>query len=635
VPILPRMDRTEGLRSARYRRRLYRGYLWIALIPFSFFVILGAVAIFLSQNIVIGELASLKERNLRQVADNLELWFSEADSIALGLSTDPELSRGAEYLLKTGIPSHADLKLSKSLQSLLASAVNSRLYLHSITVATDSPLGLILTSTEGLVKQADYPDSDWLKGTETHVEEITPWTVVRAYHPLRNFPLQIPILAFYRNILGTGSLERKGVLAVNVDIKKLDALLEKAAEAADGRYILVDTSSGKAVAGMKLGDAENPAVTALLGGLNVQNVQDGSEGRGNPTTSLRPLKLNGTDYLVTSLTSERFPFSYFLLSPAEDFRRIPRRVTGISAAFALLSLAVGISLALALARRNFKLLDGILDIVEAAGQGRPLPAFHESRNEALDYVILAVLKTFVEHDYYKIRLSERELRQRTLELTALQAQMNPHFLFNTLTTIAFKTMQLTGGRNDVSEMVKQLSDMLAYGMADPDAPATLGAEFAHARCYAGLQSRRFGERFRCEWSEDTDLADLPCIKLILQPLVENAFEHGFGNGNKHGLIRISSRRDDRPGFIRIEVEDDGAGMTADRLAQIRTMIEAGEESSEHIGLVNTVRRLVLAYGTQASCVVDSRAGIGTKIRLCFPESLPGTVCGVKPVDSSI
>lgn len=634
MPILLHMDRTEGLRSARYRRRLYRGYLWIALIPFSFFVVLGAVAIFLSQNIVIGELASLKERNLRQVADNLELWFSEADSIALGLSTDPELSRGVEYLLKTGIPAHADLKLSKSLQSLLASAVNSRLYLHSITVATDSPLGLILTSTEGLVKQVDYADSDWLKGVGAHVDEITPWTVVRAYRPLRNFSLQVPILAFYRNILGTGSLERKGVLAVNVDIKKLDALLEKAAEAADGRYILVDRSSRKAVAGLKLGDAESAAVTVLLNGLSEQKGAVGSGSRDNPATSLHPFRLGGNDYLVTSLASERFPFAYFLLSPAGDFWRIPRRVTGISGAFALLALAVGIALALALARRNFKLLDGILDIVEAAGEGRPLPAFHESRNEALDYVVLAVLKTFVEHDYYKIRLSERELRQRTLELTALQAQMNPHFLFNTLTTIAFKTMQLTGGRNDVSDMVKQLSEMLAYGITDPNAPATLGAEFAHARCYAGLQHRRFGERFRCEWSEDSVLADLPCIKLILQPLVENAFEHGFGSGKKRGLVRIGSRRDEVPGFVRIEVEDDGAGMSADRLAKIRAMIEAGEESSKHIGLVNTARRLVLAYGTQAACMVESLEGAGTKVTLRFPDHLPKTLDGVNPDNSS-
>ncbi|MCX7027473.1 MAG: histidine kinase [Spirochaetes bacterium] len=598
-------------RSEGYRRRLYRRYLWIALIPFTFFVILGGVSILLSQNIVIRELSSLKERNLRQVADNLELWFGEADSIALSLSTDPELSRGAEYLLKTGIPSHEDLKLSKSLQSLLASAVNSRLYLHSVTVATDNSLGLILTSTEGLIREDQYPDADWTKGVKAHAAEITPWTLVRSYHPLPNFPLSFPILSFYRNILGTGTLEKKGVLAVNVDIRKLDSLLEKEAESAGGTYILVDRTSGKPIAGAKLGDRADEVASYLLAGL------------ADPPAvrKLKPLSLGKENYLVASLASERFPFAYFLLSPSEEFRRIPRRVTWIGGLLAALALAVGGALAVALARRNFRLLDGILDMVDAAGRGVALPAFHSSRNEAFDYVSLAVLKTFVEHDYYKIRLSERELRQRTLELTALQAQMNPHFLFNTMTTIAFKAMQLAGGRNDVSDMVKELSEMLAYGLADAKMPATLSGEFAQARRYIAIQRRRFGPSFRCVWKEDKALSGLPCIKLILQPLVENAFEHGFG-GEKKGRIQASSRRDEKTGLVVLEVEDDGKGMSPERLAEVRKLLAEGAESAAHVGLVNTGRRLNLAYGEAASCEVESQTGEGTKITLRFPDKIP-------------
>jgi two-component system, sensor histidine kinase YesM len=609
-------------RSEGYRRRLYRRYLWIALIPFTFFVVLGAVAILLSQNIVIRELSSLKERNLRQVADNLELWFGEADSIALGLSTDPELSRGAEYLLKTGIPSHEDLKLSKSLQSILASAVNSRLYLHSITVATDNSQGLILTSTDGLVRQDQYPDSAWTNGVEAHAASIRPWTLARSYHPLPNFPLSFPILSFYRNLLGAGTLEKKGVLAVNIDVRKLDSLLEKEAESGGGTYILVDRPSGKALAGMKLGDQAAEVTAALLADLD-----EASAG-----TRLPSLRLGKEDYLVASLASERFPFAYFLLSPAEEFRRIPRRVFWIGGLLAALALAVGGSLAVALARRNFRLLDGILDMVNAAGKGEPLPAFHSSRNEAFDYVSLAVLKTFVEHDYYKIRLSERELRQRTLELTALQAQMNPHFLFNTLTTIAFKAMQLSGGRNDVSDMVKELSEMLAYGLADAKAPATLGGEFAQARRYVEIQRRRFGPSFRCDWEEDEELSGMPCIKLILQPLVENAFEHGFG-GERKGRIRVASRRDPASGLVALEVEDDGAGMAPERLAEVRKLLSEGAESAEHVGLVNTGRRLGLAYGEAASCEVESSPGAGTRVTLRFPERIPDNLGALNPAPS--
>lgn len=613
TPILAGMDRSQELRSAEYRRRLYRGYLWIALIPFSFFVVLGLIAVFLTQSAVTRELSSLKERNLRQVAENMELWFREADSIALGLSTDPELARGVEYLLKTGIPSHGDLTLSKTLQSLLASVVNSRLYLHSITIATDSSSGLMLSSSEGLIKIKEYSDAAWLDNTERHRDVVVPWTVARDYQPLPRFPLRVPILAFYRNILGTGSLERRGILAVNVDIRKMNALLEKAAEAAGGRFIVIDKASGKAFAGVG-SDSVWKELVSLLSGRG--DLPRGGE--------MRRIRLNGEGFYVASLDSGKYPFSYYLLSPEEEFRRIPSRITAIGGALAALALAAGIALALAMARRNFRLLDGILNIIDAAGRGKPMPSFHESRNKALDYVTLAVLTTFVEHDYYKVRLSERELRQRTLELTALQAQMNPHFLFNTLTTIAFKAMQLTKGKNDVSEMVRQLSEMLAYNLADARSPVTIGSEIAHARCYEALQRHRFGERFTFAWNVDPALSATPCVKLILQPLIENALEHGYSGAARRGAIRIGLARDGQ-GRVRLSVSDDGAGMSPERLARVRALIAGEADDSAHVGLVNTARRLSLAYGNAARCVVGSTPGAGAEITLTFPDHLPECV----------
>ena len=593
------MDRSEGPRSARYRRRLYRGYLWIALIPFSFFVVLGGAAIFLSQNIVIRELSSLKERNLRQVAENIELWFSEADSIALGLSTDPELSRGAEYLLKTGIPSHSDLKLSRTLQSLLASAVNARLYLHSITVTTDSSAGYMITSTEGLIRLDDYSDSEWLRGTEDHMDEITPWTVARDFTPLPNFPLRIPILSFYRNMLGTGSLERKGVLSVNVDVRKLEALLEKSAEAAGGRFILVDRSNGKPLAGMKLGMGEESLETFLSGA-------------------------GGDDYFVASLDSERFPFTYYLLSPAEEFRRIPRRITLIGGALATLALAVGIALALALARRNFRLLDGILDIVEAAGQGKPLPPFRESRNEALDYVSLAVLKTFVEHDYYKIRLSERELRQRTLELTALQAQMNPHFLLNTLNTGI--QLAIVEGAERTGEYMEHLSKLFRHNMREKNVVVPLRHEVEGLESFFYILRVRFPKNLDLVLDFPADILDAYTVPAsILQPLVENCIVHAFKGKDERNSIIVRIYLEGRHLFL--SVSDNGAGMGEERIRTLLQPVSVDESGSKVMGLENVIQRLYFFFPDDGEVVkIRSVEGEGTEVliridtgkKICIP-----------------
>jgi two-component system sensor histidine kinase YesM len=195
-------------------------------------------------------------------------------------------------------------------------------------------------------------------------------------------------------------------------------------------------------------------------------------------------------------------------------------------------------------------------------------------------------------------------------------------------------MQLTGGKNDLSDMVKQLSDMLAYSLADAKVPATLGAEFAHARRYAELQRRRFGDRFSCECVEDPELSAVPCIKLILQPLVENAFEHGFSDKERGGMIRVSASRDQDSGRLQLVVEDDGIGMAEERLKELQALIAAGAESPEHVGLVNTARRLSLAYGVKAGCAVESWPGHGTKITLLFPDLIPAAIYPGSPAADS-
>ncbi len=577
----------------------------MALIPACFFVALGLAAMLITQGVARRSLEDLSERSLSQVAAGLELVFREADSLALGASTDPEFAKSLEYSLEAGIGRLADLKISQGLQSSLASAVNSRRYLHSICAYAPNAEGSYLSTVEGPVSLASSMDSRWLEGTESHVDSLAPWTVARSIVPFPSLSLSIPVLSFYRNVIGSATLERKGVMAVNVDLRYIEGFLE----GQDGyRYLLVDRRTRSALAGFPCSPAE---LEALLGWLD--------EG---PAERARPVAIGGERQLGAALASERFPFAYFVVAPAATFHRSSRAIGGVAVAFALTAFALGSLLVLDMARRNARLLDGIMDIVEAAGSGKPLPALRHSRNEALNYISLSVLRTFVEHDYYKLRLREREYLQRSLELRALQSQMNPHFLFNTLTTIGFKAMSLAEGPNGVSRMVELLSSILRYALADPTAPVTVRDELENTRVYCEIQTIRFGDGLRYSWRVDEAVLGLGCPRLVLQPLVENAIEHGFAGGAKRGAIAVAASS--AGGRVELSVEDDGAGIADEALAELERRLADESAAAEHLGLANTFKRLRLTYGEEAACAAARRPEGGTRISLSFPTPGPSS-----------
>ncbi|NOT33733.1 MAG: sensor histidine kinase [Candidatus Eisenbacteria bacterium] len=183
-------------------------------------------------------------------------------------------------------------------------------------------------------------------------------------------------------------------------------------------------------------------------------------------------------------------------------------------------------------------------------------------------------------------VSEAALRASLSEarLAALRAQLEPHFLFNTLNSIS--TLALTGEREAVHRAVSALAELLRAMLREhADTFTTLGAELALIDRYLELQGMRYGSRFTVTRDIATDTLEVSVPSLALQPLVENAVEHGIGARRGDGRVSISTRRDGEQ--LRIEVRDSGPGFPAEVLR--------GERAG--IGLANTRTRLQQLYGT--------------------------------------
>lgn len=218
---------------------------------------------------------------------------------------------------------------------------------------------------------------------------------------------------------------------------------------------------------------------------------------------------------------------------------------------------------------------------------------------------------------------EKDRLVKELELKALQSQINPHFLFNTLNVLS--KLALLEGAEKTSDLTVSVSNLLRYNLRKLDRPVTLREEIEHAREYFAIQESRFRDRVRFEMDIDETALDLPIPCLTLQPILENAFVHGIESMERGAVIRLSVRR--QADVVVIEISDNGAGMPEHvRRALLRTVPPAAPPASEGhstgLGVQNVFKRLELFYGRGDLVEIESAVNKGTTVRMKLPYEPP-------------
>jgi len=227
---------------------------------------------------------------------------------------------------------------------------------------------------------------------------------------------------------------------------------------------------------------------------------------------------------------------------------------------------------------------------------------------------LTSLETTVKSLIAKVR--EEQETKRMAELSALQAQINPHFLCNTLTSI--RHLVDMGDARAASAMVSSLEIFFLIGVSRGKDTIRVSEELDHARSYLLIQQMRYAEDFAYEFDVDAEI--LPCwiMKLTLQPLIENAIYHGIKNRERKGLIKISGHREGQ--VAALEVYDDGPGISPEALAHLLGAMRAEkvEESPITYGLRNVDERIRLRFGQEYGLDIASLEGSWTRVRVILP-----------------
>ncbi|BBI32746.1 hypothetical protein KCTCHS21_21450 [Cohnella abietis] len=221
---------------------------------------------------------------------------------------------------------------------------------------------------------------------------------------------------------------------------------------------------------------------------------------------------------------------------------------------------------------------------------------------------------------------QMQLRNKEAQLLALQMQINPHFLYNTLQTIGGKA--LLNEDYDIPEMCRSLGDMFRYSFYEGNTESTIGQELAHVGNYLYIQQFRFEDSLLMEFDVPEALMDTPIIRFVMQPIIENAVVHALGGpDDRQLLIRVRACVEDEA--VVLSVRDNGPGIPAPRLAALRGGLEIKSMevfSGVSIGLKNVHERIRLAYGDPYGLAIDSRPDEGTDITIRIPYRKWGESC---------
>ena len=233
----------------------------------------------------------------------------------------------------------------------------------------------------------------------------------------------------------------------------------------------------------------------------------------------------------------------------------------------------------------------------------------DSYTDVYSYINDKILQTFMEGEYLR-------LQKETAERRALQLQLNPHFLYNTLDTIYWKAIRLSNGDNDVSRMIEQLSKLLHYSLTAGLDGIELEKELEQTRRYIKIQEYRFPSRFI--YSEDIDegleAVKVPC--LFLEPLLENVFKHAFYGRNTVKVALSVKHADDT---ICISIINDGKTIKEEDLIAINSNDNALEKKKS-MGISNTRKRLELFYKGRASMTIRNIEQGGVEVLIIIPFS---------------
>ena len=570
------------------------------------------VGIFLSYNtirLMRENTKTLTQQNLKQIDDNMNLLLDSYEDLIYQIYTDDDVVRWMDSLNANEDEAVTTNQLRRFMNALLYSKED----IGAITVITDG--GRVITTHT--LNAATY-ENPWL--SQFHMDQNTLYDTVsreNGYHVFSteyatNFAGEDHYLFHIAHrIIDYRDLKKNcGIVVVSVDEDVLHRALYMEEEKEGRSYSFLVDRDGRVVSGPDkswIGETLPESTDMSDDKALTAGIQELLRRKGIKSPSqydVYTYQDRSRDWVIAAAISQLA----FLQGVGKNLL--------IIGAIWLLLFCVAVYL---LHRQTEKLVSSVHKVTDAmkeAGSGDltvQIPI-----EETLPIEIETVANEFND-TLRKLSISRQKEKdaarhKQKAELRALEAQINPHFLYNTLDTINW--MAIDREEYDISNAINSLAFILRYAITDYDAEVPVRDEVEWLKRYVYLQQYRMKNRFHCDISVSPEVQDWKIHKLLLQPFVENAILHGFRYPQEEYLLEILFREEN--GGLKIRITDNGAGFDTSVVDRIMKGEPAPEREKGHIGLENAILRFDMYTDGRGILKIDSRPGEGTTVEMEYP-----------------
>ena len=257
-----------------------------------------------------------------------------------------------------------------------------------------------------------------------------------------------------------------------------------------------------------------------------------------------------------------------------------------------------------------------LDESVKAYEAGAMPDIYIGGSAEIRHLGYSVQKSYEQIEALMKEIIQQQTERRKSELDALQSQINPHFLYNTLESITW--MIEAQRNNEAVVMISELAKLLRVSLSRGKTIISIGDELQHSRSYMNIQRVRYKERFKVEFLIDEEIKNYCIVKLVIQPLLENAIYYGVGNMDEDDDGQILIRGEKKGEDIYISIEDNGMGMPEDIRSNILTDNSKVPKHGSGVGVINVHSRISLMFGPEYGLEVYSELDEGTKVVIHIP-----------------
>lgn len=487
----------------------------------------------------------------------------------------------------------------------LSNILTSRSDIDSILIFDNDRLSVFKSTHLDLNTTFDYKSQLWYKNILT--SGVTP----RISGPHKQeylADLGTSVFSVNRTIQRYDGLKKTGVIHISVNISEIEKFCESANFYKNG-FIFIINHSGEIIYHPDYTRYPNNESLSFKNDIDNMTAKLISNENNIFTTFI-----NDEKYQIVSKNMNNADWYIVAATPYKSITEDADQIKSIIISMGVLSLIFALAITYILSTAITKPILNLRKCMVEAQEGNLTIRSNIKSNDEIGILSSSFNSMLAQIEKLMSQVISDQEQKRKLELKTLQAQINPHFLYNTLDSIIW----MAESKNEnIVPMTESLSKLFRISLSRGQDIIQISSELEHIKNYLFIQSMRYSDKFDYSISANEELLQYKIIKLILQPIVENSIYHGIKNQREKGHITINAYTEDEK--VIISIADDGIGMDSKTCdAILSDSYKSDKRSSSGLGVHNVNERIKLYFGDQFGLRYESRIGIGTTVYIYLP-----------------